>query len=77
MLVFMLMETGVLMLFSYQPFPEFAYTSVQQFENQYIFGRMIRSMHYFSANLLVVMISRHMLRVFWIKDTLSGQGQFR
>ena len=53
------------MLFSYQPFPEFAYTSVQQFENQYIFGRMIRSMHYFSANLLVVMISGHMLRVFF------------
>jgi len=70
----MLMGTGVLMLFSYQPFPEFAYTSVQQFENQYIFGRMIRSMHYFSANLLVIMISGHMLRVFF---TSGYQGKRR
>lgn len=62
------------MLFSYQPFPEFAYTSVQHFENQYIFGRMIRSMHYFSANLLVVMISGHMLRVFF---TTGYQGKRR
>ncbi len=62
------------MLFSYQPFPEFAYTSVQNFENQYIFGRMIRSMHYFSANLLVVMISGHMLRVFF---TTGYQGKRR
>ena len=62
------------MLFSYQPFPEFAYTSVQQFENQYIFGRMIRSMHYFSANLLVIMISGHMLRVFF---TSGYQGKRR
>ena len=29
------------------------------------------------TNMTVIMISGHMLRVFWIKDTLSGQGQFR
>jgi quinol-cytochrome oxidoreductase complex cytochrome b subunit len=64
-LVLMLMGSGALMLFSYQPFPEFAYTSVKFLENQFIFGRMIRSLHYFSANLLVVMVFGHMLRIFF------------
>lgn len=59
------MGSGTLMLFSYQPFPELAYTSVQLFENQFVFGRMIRSLHYFSANLLVVMMFCHLLRVFF------------
>ena len=53
------------MLFSYQPFPEYAYTSVKYLENQFVFGRMIRSIHYFSANILVLMVSGHMLRVFF------------
>ncbi len=73
-LVMVLMGTGALMLFSYQPFPEFAYTSVQHLENQFIFGRMIRSLHYFSANLLVVIILAHMLRVFF---TGGYQGKRR
>jgi len=64
-LVTLLMGSGTLMLFSYQPFPESAYTSVQFFENQFIFGRMIRSLHYFAANLIVVMVFVHMLRVFF------------
>lgn len=64
-LVTLLAGSGTLMLFSYQPFPEFAYTSVEYLENQFTFGRMIRSMHYFSANLLVLMLFCHMLRVFF------------
>lgn len=64
-LVMVLMSSGALMLFSYQPFPEFAYISVQFFENQFIFGRMIRSLHYFAANLIVIMVFGHMLRVFF------------
>ncbi len=63
-LILMLMGSGVLMLFSYQPFPEYAYASVQFLENQFVFGRMIRSLHYFAANILVVMIFGHMLRIF-------------
>jgi quinol-cytochrome oxidoreductase complex cytochrome b subunit len=64
-LVMILMGTGMLMLLTYQPFPELAYGSVQALENQFIFGRMIRSMHYFAANLLVILISCHVLRVFF------------
>lgn len=39
-LVLMLMGSGALMLFSYQPFPKFAYTSVQFLDNQFVFGRL-------------------------------------
>lgn len=64
-LVMMLMGTGILMLLAYQPFPELAYGSVQTLENQFIFGRMIRSMHYFAANFLVILMLCHALRVFF------------
>lgn len=64
-LVAVLMSSGALMLFSYQPFPESAYTSVQFLENQFVFGRMIRSLHYFAANLIVIMVFGHMLRIFF------------
>lgn len=64
-LVLMLMGSGALMLFSYQPVPKFAYTSVQFLDNQFVFGRLIRSVHYFSANLLVMTVFCHMLRVFF------------
>jgi quinol-cytochrome oxidoreductase complex cytochrome b subunit len=73
-LVLILMGSGTLMLFSYQPFPKFAYTSVQFLDNQFVFGRMIRGMHYFSANLLVMMVFCHMLRVFF---TGGYQGKRR
>lgn len=65
LLVLILMGSGSLMLMVYQPFPEFAYASVQSLETQFIFGKMIRSIHYFSANLIVVMLFCHVLRVFF------------
>lgn len=64
-LVTLLMGSGMLMIFSYQPFPELAYASVQTLENQYVFGRLIRSVHYFSANILILALFFHMLRVFF------------
>jgi quinol-cytochrome oxidoreductase complex cytochrome b subunit len=68
------MGSGALMLFSYQPFPHFAYTSVQALESQFVFGRMTRSVHYFSANLLVILLFCHMLRVYF---TGGYQGKRR
>ncbi len=44
------------MLFVYKPIIDFAYLSVQILENQVLFGRTLRSLHYFSANLLVLLI---------------------
>ena len=73
-LVILLAGSGALMLFSYQPSPESAYISIEYLENQFIFGRLIRSMHYFSANFLVIMVLAHMLRVFF---TGGYQGERR
>jgi len=64
-LAFILMGSGILMLFSYQSSPELAYASIHDLETRFIFGRMIRSMHYFSANILTVMVFAHVLRVFF------------
>ncbi|MEN8210311.1 MAG: cytochrome b N-terminal domain-containing protein [Thermodesulfobacteriota bacterium] len=73
-LVMLLAGSGTLMLFSYQPFPEFAYASVEHLENKFIFGQMTRGIHYFSANLLVMIVFAHMLRVFF---TGGYQGKRR
>ncbi len=73
-LVMLLMGSGALMLFVYRPFPAYAYASVLELKNQYSFGQMIRNMHYFAANLLVVTVFAHMLRVFF---TGGYQGQRR
>jgi len=64
-LVFMLMVTGILMLFAYKPVPEAAYVSVQSIINDLMFGQLVRNIHYFSANFLVVAVFCHMLRVFF------------
>jgi len=53
------------MLFAYKPSPELAYESVRTLENRFIFGQLIRNMHYFSASLLVLMTFSHILRVFF------------
>jgi len=64
-LLIILAFSGSLMLFAYTPVPGEAYASVQGLENNYIFGKFIRSLHYFSANLLVIICTAHMFRVFF------------
>ena len=63
-LILMLMGTGLLMIFVYDPSPERAYQSVLYMQEQILFGRLIRGVHYWSANLLIAVAVLHMLRVF-------------
>ena len=63
-LILMLMGTGLLMIFVYEPSPERAYQSVLYMQEQILFGRLIRGIHYWSANLLIAVAVLHMLRVF-------------
>jgi quinol-cytochrome oxidoreductase complex cytochrome b subunit len=63
-LVLILMGTGLLLLFAYEPSPEHAWQSIFALEQEILFGRLVRSMHYWSANLLVAVALLHMLRVF-------------
>jgi len=64
-LVSVLMLTGVLMMFAYEPFPGWAYDSIVRMQEAILFGRLVRSVHHWSANLLVVVVFLHLLRVFF------------
>jgi len=65
--VFVLMQiiTGVLLLFAYSPTPEAVYPSIIVLQQNVIFGKFIRNLHYWSANFLVLVVFFHMLRVFF------------
>jgi quinol-cytochrome oxidoreductase complex cytochrome b subunit len=64
-LVLLLALTGILLLFVYQPIPGRAYDSILTLQNDVLFGRLIRNIHHWSGNLLVVVAFLHMLRVFF------------
>jgi quinol-cytochrome oxidoreductase complex cytochrome b subunit len=64
-LYLLLVMSGVLLLFVYEPFPERAYQSVLTLQNQVMFGQLIRNIHYWSANFLIVGSFLHLLRVFF------------
>jgi quinol-cytochrome oxidoreductase complex cytochrome b subunit len=63
-LTLLLMFTGVLMMFTYEPSAERAWQSVNSFQQDYLFGSLIRSVHHWSANLLMLVALLHLLRVF-------------
>jgi len=64
-LVFLLLGTGVLLKFVYQPLPEKAYESIVHLQNEVLFGRLIRNIHHWSANALILVAFLHLLRVFF------------
>jgi quinol-cytochrome oxidoreductase complex cytochrome b subunit len=74
-LALLLMATGILMMFVYQPVPGRAYDSIVDMQEEILFGRLVRSVHYWCANLLIVSALFHMLRVF-LTGGLHGPRQF-
>ncbi len=57
--------TGVLLVVYYQPTPDAAYGSILFIMNQVSFGWLIRSVHAWSANLMILFCVLHLLRVFF------------
>jgi quinol-cytochrome oxidoreductase complex cytochrome b subunit len=55
--------TGILLALYYQATPESAYDSVLVIMNQVNFGWLIRSVHSWSANLMIIFCVLHLLRV--------------
>ncbi len=55
--------TGILLSLYYQPTPEAAYNSILYIMNQVSFGWLIRSVHAWGANLMIIFCLLHMLRV--------------
>ena len=64
-LALLLAVTGVLLMFRYEPTVDRAYLSIQFLETQVAFGSLIRAIHHWSANLLVVTTFLHLFRVFF------------
>ena len=61
----LLFGTGLLLKFYYLPVPDKAYDSIAFLNNSVLFGRFIRNIHYWSANILVIAVFLHFLRVFF------------
>jgi len=57
--------TGILLAIYYQPTPDTAYDSILFIMNQVNFGWLIRSIHAWSANLMIFFCVLHLLRIFF------------
>ena len=62
-LLLALAATGALQLLVYQPATGGAWQSVRALEHTVAFGSLVRGIHYWSANLLIVVMALHLLRV--------------
>ena len=57
--------TGVLLLFVYTPSPDAAYDSMIALQTEVPFGNLVRNLHHWSGNLMVIVGVLHLLRVFF------------
>jgi ubiquinol-cytochrome c reductase cytochrome b subunit len=57
--------TGVFLAVYYVPTPDHAYDSIKYIEDQVYFGRFIRGVHHWGASLLIIVMTLHILRVFF------------
>ncbi len=64
-LVLLLVATGVLLMFAYEPAPGNAYESIARLQREVLFGKLVRSAHHWSANFLIVVVLLHLLRTFF------------
>jgi len=64
-LVMMLFVTGLMLKFTYQPVPDRAYESIVHLQNAVYFGQLIRNVHHWSGNALLLVAFLHFLRVFF------------
>lgn len=64
-MIFLQLLTGLLLNFSYEPFPVHSYLSVQQIQTELFAGRLIRNLHHWTGHFLVLVACLHLLRVFF------------
>lgn len=65
LLMMLLVITGILLEMNYTPSPDQAYLDILALRTEVLFGNLIRNLHHWSANLLVVTSVLHLLRVFF------------
>ncbi|NOZ55679.1 MAG: cytochrome bc complex cytochrome b subunit [Calditrichaeota bacterium] len=59
--------TGLLLTFYYVPSPEMAYESVRHISQDVPLGYWVRGLHYWGANLMIIAVFLHMIRVFFTR----------
>jgi len=64
-LLFLLIGTGLLLKFVYEPAPGLAYDSILYINNQVPFGQLLRNLHRWSGNGLILVAFLHFLRIFY------------
>jgi ubiquinol-cytochrome c reductase cytochrome b subunit len=57
--------TGTLLALYYEPTPDAAYDSVVSIMSDVDFGWLIRSIHHWAANLMILFVVLHLLRIFY------------
>ncbi len=73
-LILILAVTGILLMFRYDARVDYAYISIQTLETEVIYGSLVRSLHHWSANFLVVATFLHLLRVFFTGSYKQGRA---
>lgn len=58
--------TGLFLMLNYSPSPDHAYDSVQYIVTQVPFGALIRSIHFYTASAMVILVVLHLLRVYFM-----------
>jgi len=66
-LFFIQITTGILLTFYYQPTADAAYESVRRITEDINYGWFLRGIHKWSANLMIVTVILHLLRVFFTR----------
>src|SRR5512143_1014924 len=74
-LLFLLVLSGLPLLFLYIPSVERAYASVKDIEYVITFGWWIRAVHRISAHLMVAAVALHLVRVFLTGAYKNGTGR--
>ena len=74
-LFFLLILSGLPLLFLYVPSVERAYQSVKDIEFVVTFGSWIRAVHRISAHLMVIAVALHLVRVFLTGGYKNGSGR--
>ena len=63
-LFFMLLITGIMLMFYYVPATDHAYKDMVDLQHAVSLGKILRNMHRWAAHLMVIVVCLHMLRVF-------------
>ncbi len=66
-----LLVTGIMLMFAYTPSPAQAYYDILNLQTNVWFGQLVRNIHHWSGNAMIVLAFLHFLRVFFTGGFVS------